>query len=50
MIDLIVAGGGPVGLMTAVLARLSGLDVAVVEQRSGPIDKACGEGLMPDAL
>jgi len=50
MIDLIVAGGGPVGLMTAIHARLSGLDVAVVEPRSGPIDKACGEGLMPDAL
>ena len=50
MIDLVVAGGGPVGLMTAVRARLSGLEVAVVEQRPGPIDKACGEGLMPDAL
>jgi flavin-dependent dehydrogenase len=50
MIDLIVAGGGPVGLMTAIRARLAGLDVTVVEQRSGPIDKACGEGLMPDAL
>ena len=50
MIDLIVAGGGPVGLMTAIRARLSGLEVTVIEQRSGPIDKACGEGLMPDAL
>jgi len=50
MIDLIVAGGGPVGLMTAIRARLSGLDVTIVEQRSGVIDKACGEGLMPDAL
>ncbi len=50
MIDLIVAGGGPVGLMTAIHARLRGLDVTVVEQRPGPIDKACGEGLMPDAL
>jgi flavin-dependent dehydrogenase len=50
MIDLIVAGGGPVGLMAAIRARLSGLDVTVIEQRVGPIDKACGEGLMPDAL
>ena len=50
MIDLLVAGGGPVGLATAVGARLAGLDVAVVEPRGGPIDKACGEGLMPDAL
>jgi flavin-dependent dehydrogenase len=50
MIDLIVAGGGPVGLMTAVRARLAGMDVAVIEPRTGPIDKACGEGLMPEAL
>jgi flavin-dependent dehydrogenase len=50
MIDVLVAGAGPVGLVTAIHAALSGLDVVVVEPRSGPIDKACGEGLMPDAL
>ncbi len=50
MIDLIVAGGGPVGLVAAIHAASAGLDVTVVEPRSGPIDKACGEGLMPDAL
>ncbi len=48
--DLVVAGGGPVGLGTAIIARLAGLDVIVVEPRQGPIDKACGEGLMPGAL
>ena len=50
MIDLLVVGAGPVGLATAVGAALAGLDVVVVEPRGGPIDKACGEGLMPDAL
>ena len=50
MIDLLVAGGGPVGLATAIGARLRGLDVTVVEPRPGPVDKACGEGLMPGAL
>jgi flavin-dependent dehydrogenase len=50
VIDLLVVGAGPVGLATAVGARLAGLDVAVVEPRRGLIDKACGEGLMPDAL
>lgn len=48
--DVVVAGGGPVGLVTAIEARAAGLDVLVVEPRGGPIDKACGEGLMPGAL
>lgn len=48
--DVLVVGGGPVGLAAAIEARLAGRSVVVVEQRSGPIDKACGEGLMPGAL
>ena len=50
MRDLIVAGGGPVGLATALYAARAGLDVEVRERRSGVIDKACGEGLMPAAV
>ncbi|MBA3264932.1 MAG: NAD(P)/FAD-dependent oxidoreductase [Nocardioidaceae bacterium] len=50
MIDLLVAGGGPVGLATALYARRAGLSVEVVEPRAGTIDKACGEGLMPGAV
>lgn len=50
MRDLVVAGGGPVGLATALHAARAGLDVAVREPRSGIIDKACGEGLMPGAV
>ncbi len=50
MRDLLVAGGGPVGLATALYAARAGLDVTVREPRSGVIDKACGEGLMPGAL
>jgi flavin-dependent dehydrogenase len=41
--DLLVAGGGPIGLAAAIRARLSGLAVVVVEPRSSPVDKACGE-------
>ncbi|CAN5350411.1 NAD(P)/FAD-dependent oxidoreductase [soil metagenome] len=48
--QLLVAGGGPVGLAAAIEARLAGLDVVVIEPRNGPIDKACGEGLMPGAI
>ncbi|MCO5169524.1 MAG: NAD(P)/FAD-dependent oxidoreductase [Planctomycetes bacterium] len=50
MIDLLVAGGGPAGLATAILAAEAGLSVTVVEPRAAPIDKACGEGLMPGAV
>lgn len=50
MFDLLVAGGGPVGLATALYAERAGLSVAVVEPRAQPVDKACGEGLMPGAV
>lgn len=48
--DVVVIGGGPIGLATAIEARLAGLTAVVLERRSGPVDKACGEGLMPAAL
>lgn len=50
MSDLLVVGGGPAGLATALHGRRDGLEVTVWEQREGTIDKACGEGLMPGAV
>ncbi len=47
MIDVLVAGGGPAGLATAIHAASAGMEVVVVEPRPTPVDKACGEGLMP---
>src|SRR4029077_15079296 len=41
---------GPAGLATAILAAQHGLLVVVADHNVFPIDKACGEGLMPDTL
>ena len=45
--DVLIAGGGPAGLATAVRAARAGLSALVCEPRPAPVDKACGEGLMP---
>ena len=48
--DVFVIGGGPAGLAMAIAARQRGLRVTVADGMQPPIDKACGEGLMPDGL
>ncbi len=48
--DLVVAGAGPAGLATALFAARAGLHTVVLDSRPSPIDKACGEGLMPGAV
>ena len=47
--DILVVGGGPAGLAAAIRARQRGLRATVLEPNDAPIDKACGEGLMPAA-
>jgi flavin-dependent dehydrogenase len=48
--DVVVVGGGPVGLAAALYSVGSGLSVVVLEPRQGAVDKACGEGLMPGGV
>ncbi len=48
--DVFVIGGGPAGLAAAIAARKRGFDVIVADGAEPPIDKACGEGLMPDTI
>lgn len=49
-VDLLIAGAGPAGLATALYAQRAGLRCLVTDPRPIPIDKACGEGIMPGAV
>lgn len=48
--DVAVLGGGPAGLAAALALRQRGCRVALYDAQRPPIDKACGEGLMPEAV
>jgi flavin-dependent dehydrogenase len=48
--DVVIAGGGPAGLAAGIAAAQKGFSVEIAEPCAGPIDKCCGEGLMPPAL
>src|SRR5271157_12828 len=48
--DVCIVGGGPAGLATGIAVRQRGLRVVVADVAQPPIDKACGEGLMPQTV
>jgi flavin-dependent dehydrogenase len=48
--DIFVVGGGPAGLAIAIAARRKGCCVTVADPVAPPVDKACGEGLMPEGV
>ena len=48
--DVFVVGGGPAGLAVAIAARQRGMSVIVADGAVPPIDKTCGEGMMPETL
>jgi menaquinone-9 beta-reductase len=48
--DIFVVGGGPAGLAVAIAARQRGFRVVVADGERPPIDKACGEGFLPDGV
>ena len=50
MTEIVVIGGGPAGLSAALVFSRRGLDTTVIEKRSFPVIKACGEGLMPGGV
>ena len=49
-VDVAIVGGGPAGLSTAIALAMRGVSSIIVEKKSWPIDKVCGEGLMPTGV
>lgn len=48
--DVFIVGAGPAGLAAAIAARQKGFRVVIADYDRFPIDKTCGEGLMPDGV
>ncbi|HEU4431037.1 MAG TPA: NAD(P)/FAD-dependent oxidoreductase [Myxococcota bacterium] len=49
-VDALIVGAGPAGLATGIALARRGRSALVIERRSGPLDKACGEGIMPPGV
>jgi 2-polyprenyl-6-methoxyphenol hydroxylase-like FAD-dependent oxidoreductase len=48
--DIFIVGGGPAGLAAAIAASQIGLRITVADGALPPIEKPCGEGMMPSTL
>ena len=48
--DVIIIGGGPAGLFAGIICARNELKTLVLEKQTFPIDKACGEGIMPKGV
>jgi 2-polyprenyl-6-methoxyphenol hydroxylase-like FAD-dependent oxidoreductase len=48
--NVFVVGGGPAGLAASIELRGRGFTVTVADGAKPPVDKACGEGLMPETV
>ena len=48
--DVVIVGGGPVGLVLGLLLARRGVSVLILEKGDYPRDKPCGEGLMPGGV
>jgi menaquinone-9 beta-reductase len=48
--EVIVVGAGPAGIVAAIAACRQGLEATVLDARTPPIDKPCGEGILPQGV
>ena len=48
--DVAVVGGGPAGLSSALALAQADLNVVLFERGQWPVDRACGEGILPEGL
>ncbi|MFQ5768861.1 MAG: NAD(P)/FAD-dependent oxidoreductase, partial [Acidobacteriota bacterium] len=48
--DILIAGGGPAGLAAAIALRRERFSVTLVDPGFPPMDRPCGEGLLPDGV
>ena len=50
LFDVVIVGGGPSGSATAYWLAQSGWDVCLVEKKTFPREKTCGDGLTPRSV
>jgi flavin-dependent dehydrogenase len=48
--EVIVVGAGPAGIVAAIAARRLDLQATVLDARMPPINKPCGEGILPQGV
>src|SRR5579872_1221594 len=48
--EAIVVGAGPAGIVAAIAACRQGMQATVLDARMPPIDKPCGEGILPHGV
>src|SRR5580658_6309391 len=48
--DVVIIGAGPAGIAAAIAARQVGFRTTVLDARVPPMDKPCGEGILPHGV
>jgi len=49
-VEALIVGGGPAGLAAAIVLARTGVRTLLCEKKVFPVDKACGEGIMPTGV